>query len=284
MPVEAKILPVMIASPGDVAEERQTVRGVLNDWNSLNSIHEKIVLLPMSWEKNATADLSERAQSQINDRILKRCDLLIGVFWTRLGTPTGEHESGTVEEIKEHVSAGKSAMVYFSRKPVELDSVDHEQYDKLNEFKLWCQSQGITIDYDSIEGFSSLLRDNLTIILRENSYLRTAVSKKTGIQTHNPVELKTVSMDEMSLDMLARAVQSKRGTIIVRNFIGGKLIQAGNDEMDYGGSHKELARLEAAIEELERFELVRAVNFKREIFEVTHEGYEAAERNSLVKP
>jgi hypothetical protein len=39
---------------------------------------------------------------------------LIGVFWTRVGTPTGIAESGTLEEIERVAAEGKLVMLYFS--------------------------------------------------------------------------------------------------------------------------------------------------------------------------
>lgn len=55
---------------------------------------------------------ARRPQEIINKQVLRNCDLLIAVFWTRLGTPTGGSTSGTVEEIREHIATGKPAMIY----------------------------------------------------------------------------------------------------------------------------------------------------------------------------
>ncbi|MFM6281891.1 MAG: DUF4062 domain-containing protein, partial [Dolichospermum sp.] len=100
MPIEAKLYRVLIASPGDVADERAIVREEIARWNAMHSETMKIVLLPIGWETDATPDLRERGQAVINRQLVDNCDLLIGVFWTRIGTPTPEAESGTVEEIE----------------------------------------------------------------------------------------------------------------------------------------------------------------------------------------
>ncbi|MCA9458221.1 MAG: hypothetical protein KC587_16265, partial [Nitrospira sp.] len=128
MAYKATVVPVMIASPGDVNDERDIVRRVIHDWNDVNAQRSKIMLAAVGWESHSSPELGERPQELINKRILKDCDILVGVFWTRLGTPTGKSLSGTVEEIEEHVAVGKPAMIYFSSKPVELDSVDLDQY------------------------------------------------------------------------------------------------------------------------------------------------------------
>lgn len=122
------VVPVMIASPGDVSDERNIIREVIHDWNDVNAAMSRTMLAPVGWETHSSPELGARPQELINSRLLRECDLLIGVFWTRLGTPTGKAESGTVEEIREHINAGKPAMIYFSSKPVAPQSIDVAQY------------------------------------------------------------------------------------------------------------------------------------------------------------
>jgi hypothetical protein len=76
-------------------------------------------------------EMGDSAQSIINRTVLQECDLLVGIFWTRIGTPTEEYASGTVEEIERHIDSGKPAMLYFSSAPVMPDSVDPDQYRSL---------------------------------------------------------------------------------------------------------------------------------------------------------
>src|SRR3990170_3892303 len=103
MVYNAIVCKVMIASPSDVVSERNIVREVLYEWNTVNADTRKIVLLPVGWETDTSPTMGERPQSIINKQVLRNCDLLVGVFWTRIGTSTGEHVSGTVEEIEEHI-------------------------------------------------------------------------------------------------------------------------------------------------------------------------------------
>jgi hypothetical protein len=41
----AAVLPVMIASPGDVTEERDIIRAVLHDWNDINAQASSVMLV-----------------------------------------------------------------------------------------------------------------------------------------------------------------------------------------------------------------------------------------------
>jgi hypothetical protein len=124
---QATIVRVLIASPGDTVNERRVLREAIEDWNSLNG-DQGVFLQPVMWERDATPELGDRPQGVINRQLVDNADMLIGIFWTRLGTPTSEADSGTVEEIERVAAAGKPVLLYFSKKPVILDSVDPEQY------------------------------------------------------------------------------------------------------------------------------------------------------------
>ena len=137
----------MIASPGDVFDEREVVRDIIHEWNYVNSISTNAVLMPVGWDTHSAPELSGRAQELINAQVLRDCDLLVGIFWSRLGTPTGEAASGTVEEIERHLDAGKPAMVYFSAAPVAPQSLDPDQFAALQEFRSWCEGKGLIETY-----------------------------------------------------------------------------------------------------------------------------------------
>ena len=143
MSYNATVFKVLIASPGDITFEIKIVREVIQEWNSVHSETRGIVLLPVGWETNSTPEMGDRPQEIINKQIVDKCDMLVGVFWTRIGTTTGEFESGTVEEIERHIANNKPVMLYFSRQPVVLESVDLGQYEKLKKFKKSCDERGL---------------------------------------------------------------------------------------------------------------------------------------------
>jgi hypothetical protein len=84
MAYDAKIIEIIIASPSDVAEERQIVRDVVMEWNAVHARHRSVALLPVSWETHSSPELGGRPQQMINDRLLAHADLLVGIFWTRV--------------------------------------------------------------------------------------------------------------------------------------------------------------------------------------------------------
>src|SRR5438067_13898690 len=107
---------VLIASPSDLAEERQAATEAVNDWNAQHAVAESVVLLPVKWETHATPQSGVRPQEAINRQFVRECDILVGMFWTKIGTSTGVVESGNVEEIDQFVAAGRSTLWYCSRR------------------------------------------------------------------------------------------------------------------------------------------------------------------------
>lgn len=148
MTYSAQVHRILIASPGDVDKERNQISNTINDWNCVHSESHEKVLLPVRWETHAKPGAG-RAQELINDQVVKKCDILIGVFWTRLGSPTGEHASGTVEEIEEFLAAGKPVMLYFSKKHFPSDA-DLDQIKLLREFKAKMQSKCLFFEYNDL--------------------------------------------------------------------------------------------------------------------------------------
>ena len=173
MPYAVKVYRVVIASPSDVTAERLAIPEVIYGWNALHSFDFRAVLLPVKWETHATPIMGERPQSIINKQLVSESDVLVGVFWTRLGTPTGTAESGSVEEINEFRSRNKPVLLYFSNAPVLVKSVDIEQYDKLKDFKEKCFKEGLVSVYNSLADFrEQLYRHLLDTVRRLNNSSR----------------------------------------------------------------------------------------------------------------
>src|ERR1017187_4126958 len=135
MSFQANVLQVMIASPGDVAEERRVVTEEIYRWNDANAFARKLVLLPVKWETRSTPQMGGHPQTIIDHQLLEDADIVVGIFGTRIGIPTEKYVSGTVEEIKKHVAAGKTAKVYFSDVPVAPSELNVAQYESVKAFR-----------------------------------------------------------------------------------------------------------------------------------------------------
>jgi len=162
MSQDGLIFRILVASPSDCIQERKAIPEVIYSWNAANSTRTAAILEPVLWETHATPELGDRPQALINKQLVQQCDVLIGVFWTRLGTATGVAESGSAEEIEEFRKVDKPVLLYFSSVPVVPESIDLEQYHALIEYKKKLQSDGLVFSYNSVGDFRQLLQRHLS--------------------------------------------------------------------------------------------------------------------------
>ena len=276
MSYSAVVYKVMIASPSDVSAERSIVREVLSEWNVVNADVRQQVLLPIGWETHSVPEMGDRPQSLINKQILHDCDLLVGVFWTRIGTATGEYASGTVEEIEEHIKAGRPVMLYFSSAPVLPDSVDPDQYRRLKEFRLSCQSRGLYEPYSDIQDFRTKLYRQLQLKINRDEYFQANGLAETvpAIQEIPP----SPSLSKEAAFLLKECVADPLGQVLHLSHLSGYVLQVKGENLIEDGNERSRATWTSALEELERDELLVATSPTRNIFKVTRKGYEVADR------
>jgi len=170
---------ILIASPSDLAEERQAATEAVNDWNAQHAVAESVVLLPVKWETHAKPQAGERPQEAINRQLVRDCDILVGMFWTKFGTGTGVAESGTVEEIDQFVASGKPALLYFSSRPIDPNKIDLKQHKKLKSFKDATYKKALTGSFSRVDELrQTLLRDLMRQVRESNASVRSRRSAK----------------------------------------------------------------------------------------------------------
>jgi hypothetical protein len=148
---------VLIASPFDLVEERQVATEAVHEWNAQHADAESVVLLPVRWETHALPQSAIRPQEAINRHLVQECDILVGMFWTRIGTSTPVAESGTVEEIDQFVAAGKPALLYFSSRPIDPNKIDLRQHKKLKSFKDATYQKALTGSFSGLDELRQIL-------------------------------------------------------------------------------------------------------------------------------
>lgn len=271
----------MIASPGDVENERQITKQVIHEWNSLHSENTGIILIPISWETHSSPEIGDRPQAIINKQVLKDTDLLIGIFWTRLGTPTDEASSGTVEEIKKHVKTGKPAMLYFSNNPAHPDSIDKDQYAKLKEFKKSMESRSLYHQYSTLSQFKEDLYRHLVLKVYSESYFKKRNDLRKNIQSEIPLEAIESAksaiepiLSKEAEELLSEASKDKNGYILKLRTSSGTIIQTNSKNMVTSQEARIVAKWEHALNELVENDFVEERGYKNEVFAVTHKGYE----------
>jgi hypothetical protein len=163
----ALIVRVLVASPSDVLTGRDTVESAINRWNIDNASDAGVVLLPVRWETSATAEIGGAPQDVINRQLVETSDILIGIFGTRLGSPTATNLSGTAEEIQQFLESGRPATVYFSNERVAIDDIDADQLSALRSFRKDLQTRGLLGRYDSEQSLQIQVYSYLVRIVRE---------------------------------------------------------------------------------------------------------------------
>lgn len=211
MSFDSKVFRILVASPGDVGEERAIIPEIINEWNTLNSSQSKVILMPVKWETHSAPLLGDRPQAIINEQLVEDCDLLVGVFWTRIGTDTGVSVSGTAEEIEQFVNMKKPVMLYFSQNPIEPDKINIEQFSILKKFKEKMRLQGLTETYYNIPDFkgkfsrqlslniSKLINDTLSETGKSKSTKTKKTSEKSDDGEIKQSKISAIDVDKESL-------------------------------------------------------------------------------------
>jgi len=275
MGFQANVLRVMIASPGDVAEERKAVTEEIYRWNDANALVRKLVLLPVKWETHSTPQQGDHPQAILNRQVLDDADILIAIFGTRIGTPTEEYVSGTVEEIKKHVAAGKTAKIYFSDVPLSPSSLDPKQYALLQEFKKECQATGLYATFSDVHQFRTDFSHHLDIELNQPRYVWLLAPQ---LLTH-------ASAIELSADAirLIRKAASDNGTVIGRDVNEGFIVSVGRQQFTEPNPRSS-AKWLAIVRELVDRDVLDEGKPGSGIYQLTALGYEITDEIQSKEP
>jgi len=131
---------LFLASPGDVANERDIVKKVISDFNVQYVRELKSTISLMTWENNTHPAFGNYPQGVISQQI-GEYDIFVGVLWSKFGTPTPSSGSGTEEEFNIAYDKFKSnpneirIMIYFNQDGVPINDIDVEQIAKIKSFK-----------------------------------------------------------------------------------------------------------------------------------------------------
>ena len=97
MSIEVRELIVFVASPGDLPDERESVRRAATSVNASIGSKFGVRLYVTGWEE--VQPEFGRPQEKIN-HLVEECDIFIGLVNRRWGSPTGTHGSGFEEEFE----------------------------------------------------------------------------------------------------------------------------------------------------------------------------------------
>jgi hypothetical protein len=167
MPEAITLYRVFVSTPGDIAQEHLLIDEVLDDWNRQHGPKEKVRIESIRWSTHTYPAVGERPQDLINKQAFDRADLVVALFWTKFGSPTGKYDSGTEEEIDRGIRMKKPVMVYFSSIPAPDGKVVPKQQAKITAFKKRFGRNAMYHTYTDVHSFQRAFRQHLALAMME---------------------------------------------------------------------------------------------------------------------
>jgi hypothetical protein len=131
-----------------------SVTRAVERWNVLYGVGSAAVVIPTTWIEHSAARYSERPQSVLNEQLVDIADIVIAIFWNRLGSPTGEAESGTLEEIARAHDRGAYVGILRCERPVKQEEIDLDQLTRLREYFETIKGEALYLGYVDTGGLS----------------------------------------------------------------------------------------------------------------------------------
>lgn len=155
--------------------ERDVVKLVVDELNRRVAPAHGCQLSLWRWETDARPGLHlEGPQGLIDERMqIADSDVVVGIFWKRFGSPTGDAQSGTEHELRNAWEAWRKngrpdVMVYFSTQPASpTTSTELEQWHRVVKLREELPKEQLWWPYTDPVEFERLVRGHLEeVVLR----------------------------------------------------------------------------------------------------------------------
>ncbi len=263
---------IFIASPSDVLEERNEACSVIAEWNAANSLARSVILEPVRVETHSQVTQGAHPQDLINGQLLERCDLLLAIFWSKIGTPTIKDASGTIQEIREfgELKGHEKVLLFFCNRNFPYAN-ETSQIDAVKQFKNSVKDKGLYREFESVSDFARAFRQQLDITMN-------GLIPSGGGQQAFAAETKEVNLSPEACTLLIAASLESRGTITNSRSLSGHDVAANRVCYSRGNDGRSESRWEGAIEQLETCSYIEDLGHKREVFKLKEEGFKAADK------
>lgn len=161
---------MLISAPGDVSDhDRSIVMDTVARWNATYGPSFVATIVPLYWRLNSAARHGERPQTTLNEQLVESVDIVLALFWHRLGTDTGEAESGTAEEIDEAHAAGAEVGILLCGRPYPQE-LDTDQLERLRKYVERVKPHSLILGYE----------DDLSLARQTDAMIAQAVGRSGG--------------------------------------------------------------------------------------------------------
>ncbi|NTX47952.1 DUF4062 domain-containing protein [Burkholderia cepacia] len=170
MPRTSTIVQVFVASPSDVAPEREALETLITEMNRTWSVGLGIMFELVRWETHVTPMMGSDPQALINEQIGDDYDVFIGILWGKFGTPTPRAMSGTQEEFERaytRLQVGENApliMFYFKEAAIPVAKIDPQQIQNVQKFRASLSDKGVYAVFEDLDAFITSVRAHLSAV------------------------------------------------------------------------------------------------------------------------
>lgn len=222
MAEKVQVLRVVVASPSDVQAERKALSAVRDELNKGIAKERQVQIELFLWETDTHPGFHPDGPQGHIDGILpiQDCDVFLGVFWKRFGTPTKDARSGTEHEFRLAYKAWQKnrrpqIMVYFNQQAATPKTPEEAiQWSQVLQFQQDFPKEGLWWPYKTKAQFTKLVRDHLTQFLRQQHSLP---SKMVPSVEHSVSSASTEEVAILQKEMAeARAKQAAAELMLTR--------------------------------------------------------------------
>lgn len=186
--MDKKVIRILVASPSDTKEERESCLRVFDELNKGIGNNHNFVIEERMWEHDTRPSFGTYSQKVVSDQLGYDYQIFVGIMNNKFGTETKRAGSGTEEEFnnayeklvnKEPVEI----MFYFNDEPVRKSELNPTELDKINTFKKKISDLGgYHWTYNGVQDFEKNLRKQLTNHLLNSQGQTKAETTKSNFQ------------------------------------------------------------------------------------------------------
>lgn len=207
---------LLVSAPSDIPQDDidEVIDAVIR-WNAIYGQGFGAVVVPTHWQRHSAAEHGSRPQASLNAQLVERADVLLALFWHRLGSPTGEAASGTAEEIQKAHENGAYVAILRCGRDIPQSGVDPAQITKLREFYDDVAPISLMLSYQDAAELSRHVDAILSrAVTRDSTLARAAVTAQpSGADVWPRIE----SSEQVKTDTKGRIRTSRRWRLVLSN-------------------------------------------------------------------
>lgn len=173
MPQTIRKYRILVASPSDVMDERDSINEVVSELNNSYGNRNDLTIEVIKWETHSAPAIGLTDTQDIIDKDFgDNYDLFIGFIWKKFGTPTALYGSGTEQEFRNAYEKFKvnpssiQILFYFKNTPTSIYDIDPEQLLKIKNFRKDLGEKGVLYwEYNTIDELHKFLRIHIQMRL-----------------------------------------------------------------------------------------------------------------------